>query len=35
MSSGFITETEIEAKRLQRQAEWEKVRKPEDPEGKK
>jgi len=31
MSSGFITETEIEAKRQVRQAEWDKVRQPEDP----
>ncbi|CAL8100709.1 unnamed protein product [Orchesella dallaii] len=31
MSSGFITESEIEAQRQVRQAEWEKVRKPEDP----
>lgn len=33
MSSGFITESEIEAKKLTRQAEWDKVRKPEDPLG--
>jgi len=32
MSSGFVTEAEIEEKKLQRQEEWEKVRKPEDPE---
>jgi len=31
MSSGFITEKEIEAKRQVRQAEWDKVRQPEDP----
>jgi hypothetical protein len=31
MSSGFITEAEIEAKRQSRQAEWDKVRTAEDP----
>lgn len=31
MSSGFITESEIEQQRQVRQAEWEKVRKPDDP----
>ncbi|ODM91108.1 hypothetical protein Ocin01_15575 [Orchesella cincta] len=31
MSSGFITESEIEQQKQVRQAEWEKVRKPEDP----
>jgi len=32
MASGFVTETEIENRRIARQEEWEKVRKPEDPE---
>jgi len=31
MSSGFVTESELEAKRKARQEEWEKVRKPEEP----
>eukprot|EP00092_Neocalanus_flemingeri_P027292 GFUD01029598.1.p1 GENE.GFUD01029598.1~~GFUD01029598.1.p1 ORF type:complete len:208 (-),score=87.65 GFUD01029598.1:90-713(-) len=31
MSSGFVTETELEEKKKVRQEEWEKVRKPEDP----
>jgi len=32
MASGFVTETEIEDRKRVRQEEWEKVRKPEDPE---
>ena len=32
MSSGFVTETELEEKKRVRQEEWERVRKPEDPE---
>ncbi|XP_024235131.1 PSME3-interacting protein isoform X1 [Oncorhynchus tshawytscha] len=32
LSRKFVSETEIEEKRKQRQEEWEKVRKPEDPE---
>ena len=32
MSSGFVTEAEIEAKKKARQEEWERVRKPNDPE---
>lgn len=31
MSSGFVTETELEEKKKVRQEEWERVRKPEDP----
>jgi len=31
MSSGFITEAEIEERRRVRQEEWEKVRKPDEP----
>lgn len=31
----FVSEAELEARRLKRQEEWEKVRKPEDPLGKK
>lgn len=31
MASGFVTETELEAKRAVRQEEWERVRKPEEP----
>lgn len=34
MSSGFITEAEIEAAKQRRQEEWEKVRKPDQPLGK-
>lgn len=34
LSRKFVSETEIEEKRKQRQEEWEKVRKPEDPESK-
>lgn len=33
MSSGFITEAEIEERRRVRQAEWEKVRQPGQPLG--
>lgn len=33
MSSGFITEAEINEARQRRQEEWEKVRKPDDPLG--
>lgn len=33
MSSGFVTEAEVEETRRLRQEEWEKVRKPEDPQG--
>lgn len=29
----FVSETEIEEKKQKRQEEWEKVRKPDDPEG--
>ena len=32
MSSGFISEAVLEEKRQKRQEEWEKVRKPSDPE---
>ena len=32
MSSGFVTAKEIELKKKARQEEWEKIRKPEDPE---
>jgi len=32
MSSGFVTESEIEAAKQARQEEWERVRKPDDPE---
>lgn len=31
MSSGFVTEAELEDRKKVRQEEWEKVRKPEDP----
>lgn len=34
LSRKFVSETVIEEKRKQIQEEWEKVRKPEDPEGK-
>lgn len=34
MSSGFVTETEIVEARKKRQEEWEKVRQPDEPEGK-
>lgn len=33
MSSGFISEAEIEERRRIRQQEWEKVRQPDQPEG--
>uniref|UniRef100_A0A8D0ESS4 FAM192A/Fyv6 N-terminal domain-containing protein n=1 Tax=Strix occidentalis caurina TaxID=311401 RepID=A0A8D0ESS4_STROC len=29
----FVSESELEERRKRRQEEWEKVRKPEDPEG--
>ena len=32
MSSGFVTESELEERKKVRQEEWERVRKPEDPE---
>ena len=32
MSSGFVTEAEVEERRKGRQEEWERVRKPNDPE---
>ena len=32
MASGFVTEAELEERKKVRQEEWEKVRKPEDPE---
>ena len=32
MSSGFVTEKEIDERKKARQEEWEKVRKPDDPE---
>jgi hypothetical protein len=31
MSSGFVTENEIEERRKLRQDEWERVRKPDEP----
>lgn len=31
----FVSESELEETRKKRQEEWEKVRKPDDPEGKK
>lgn len=34
MSSGFVTEAEIEAAKQKRQEEWEKVRQPDQPLGK-
>lgn len=34
MSSGFISEVEIAAAKQKRQAEWEKVRQPDEPLGK-
>jgi len=34
MSSGFVTEKEIEEQKKKRQEEWEKVRKADDPKGK-
>jgi hypothetical protein len=33
MSSGFVTEKEIEEQRKLRQEEWDKVRKADDPQG--
>lgn len=35
LSRKFVSETELDENRKKRQEEWEKVRKPEDPEGKK
>ena len=35
LSRKFVSETELDEKRKKRQEEWEKVRKPDDPEGKK
>lgn len=35
MSSGFVTEAEVNEARRVRQEEWEKVRKPDQPEGRK
>lgn len=35
LSRKFVSESELDEKRKKRQEEWEKVRKPEDPEGKK
>ena len=32
MASGFVTETELEERKKIRQEEWERVRKPDDPE---
>ena len=32
MSSGFVTEAEVEERRKVQQEEWERVRKPNDPE---
>ena len=34
LSRKFVSESELDEKRKKRQEEWEKVRKPEDPEGK-
>lgn len=34
LSRKFVSETELDEKRKKRQEEWEKVRKPDDPEGK-
>lgn len=34
LSRKFVSEAELDKKRQQRQEEWEKVRKPEDPKGK-
>lgn len=35
LSRKFVTEAELDEQRKKRQEEWEKVRKPDDPEGKK
>lgn len=32
MSSGFVSSNDLEEERQKRQDEWEKVRKPEDPQ---
>lgn len=34
LSRKFVSEAELDEKRKKRQEEWEKVRKPDDPEGK-
>lgn len=34
LSRKFVSEAELDKRRQQRQEEWEKVRKPDDPEGK-
>lgn len=33
LSRKFVSESELDEKRKKRQEEWEKVRKPDDPEG--
>lgn len=33
LSRKFVSETELDERRKKRQEEWEKVRKPDDPEG--
>lgn len=33
LSRKFVTEAELDERRKKRQEEWEKVRKPDDPEG--
>lgn len=35
LSRKFVSEAELDERRKKRQEEWEKVRKPDDPEGKK
>lgn len=35
LSRKFVSEAELDKRRQQRQEEWEKVRKPDDPKGKK
>lgn len=34
LSKKFVSEAELDERRKKRQEEWEKVRKPDDPEGK-
>lgn len=34
LSRKFVSESELDEKRKKRQEEWDKVRKPDDPEGK-
>lgn len=34
LSQKFVSESELDERRKKRQEEWEKVRKPDDPEGK-